>query len=121
MKRIALISWSKQEEQIVSQQYAKHPILKPWLAEQSKFQAADLRIILPEDRLLIAALNKEGVAAETVSWSDENVDWSIYNLCLVRTVWFWHYNPEKFFSFAEYIETKTTLWNSAELMRWVSQ
>jgi glutathione synthase/RimK-type ligase-like ATP-grasp enzyme len=118
MKKVALISWSKQEEIIVRQQYSHHPVLKSWLEEQSKFTAADSRIILPEDRLLIAELNKKGILAETVSWMDENVNWSDYHLCIVRSVWFWHHNPEKFFDFAGQIEADIPVWNSCELMRW---
>lgn len=120
MKKVAILSWSKQEELMATQEYLHHPVLKSWLEEQSKFQASDSRIILPEDRLLIAELAKIGIEAETVSWLNPDINWSDYGLCIVRTTWLWHANPEKFFKFTEDLANKVTLWNSVELMRWVS-
>lgn len=120
MKKVAILTWSKEEELFATKEYQHHPVLKPWLEVQAKFQAEDGRIILPEDRLLISALAEIGINAETVSWLNPKTNWSNYGLCIIRTTWLWHANPEKFFKFAEMVTAKTTLWNSVKLMRWVA-
>lgn len=120
MKKIALLAMSAIEEQHIIQEYQQHPVLNKWLEEQSKFKTKDNRIILPEDRLLIAELAKRNIHAETIAWDDSTIDWSQYALCIVRSAWFWHVYPEKFFNLASTIEKQTILWNSVNLMQWIA-
>jgi hypothetical protein len=69
----------------------------------------------PDDRPLIGALADRGVTAEPVVWDDPAVDWSAYDLVVVRSTW--DYSPRRD-EFVAWAESVPRLENPADVIRW---
>ncbi len=69
----------------------------------------------PDDRPLVGALSERGVAAEPVVWDDPDVDWSAFDLVVVRSTWDYSPRREEFVRWAEQVPR---LENSAAVLRW---
>lgn len=77
--------------------------------------SADLPRLHEEDRPLVPALADRGVHAEPVVWNDPEVDWSTYDLVIVRSAW--DYAPQR----AEFLQWSTSvprLLNPPNVLRW---
>jgi glutathione synthase/RimK-type ligase-like ATP-grasp enzyme len=73
-----------------------------------------------DDELLRTALGERDCEAQSVVWDDEEVDWSAFDLCLVRSTWDYHEKHEEFVAWARRVETASALRNPAELIAWNS-
>jgi hypothetical protein len=74
---------------------------------------------LDEDApVLLAALADEGLDAGPAVWTDEGVDWSSYDLVVVRSTWDYHERLDDFLAWARRVESVTTLANSADVLAW---
>lgn len=75
------------------------------------------------DRMMDAlrpAFRKLVMRVEDIDWAEPGVDWARFDAVLIGTTWdYWDYQ-DAFLSTLEEIETKTRLYNSAELVRWNS-
>lgn len=71
-----------------------------------------------DDDALIAALARRGVAAVPAVWDDPAVDWSAFDLVVVRTTWDYDERRDAFVTWAEDVEAVTPLWNPAAVVRW---
>ncbi|MFC4150333.1 RimK family alpha-L-glutamate ligase [Micromonospora mangrovi] len=69
----------------------------------------------PDDRLVLAPLAALGVAAEPVIWDDPSVDWSRYDLAVLRSPWDYALRRDEFVAWAQ---TVPHLVNPAEVVRW---
>ncbi|MCG5446919.1 hypothetical protein NIE79_005627 [Micromonospora sp. NIE79] len=76
---------------------------------------ADLADLDPDDRLVLAPLAARGVAVQTVVWDDPDVDWSSYDLVVLRSPWDYALRRDEFVSWAA---TVPTLVNPADVVRW---
>ncbi|MFI6237921.1 RimK family alpha-L-glutamate ligase [Micromonospora sp. NPDC050784] len=76
---------------------------------------ADLADLDPDDRLVLAPLAARGVAVQTVIWDDPDVDWSSYDLVVLRSPWDYALRRDEFVSWAS---TVPALVNPAEVVRW---
>ncbi|MGH2838209.1 MAG: ATP-grasp domain-containing protein [Thermoleophilaceae bacterium] len=70
----------------------------------------------PDDAPLRAALGDE---AEPVIWSDPEVDWSAYDVVLVRTIWDYFERHEEILAWLDRVPVP--LWNPADTLRWNSE
>jgi glutathione synthase/RimK-type ligase-like ATP-grasp enzyme len=70
----------------------------------------------PDDAPLRAALGDE---AEPVIWSDPDVDWSAYDVVLVRTIWDYFERHEEFLAWLDRVPVP--MWNPADTLRWNSE
>ncbi|MCK9795759.1 hypothetical protein M1843_18605 [Isoptericola sp. 4D.3] len=68
-----------------------------------------------DDRPLLAALTERGVVAEAVVWDDPDVDWSVYDLVVVRSTW--DYSPRRD-AFLAWAQGVPRLENPATVLRW---
>jgi glutathione synthase/RimK-type ligase-like ATP-grasp enzyme len=68
----------------------------------------------PDEPALVAALDRAGVSAEGHSW-DDNVDWSSYDLVVVRSTWDYVARREEFLTWADAVPR---LANPASVVRW---
>jgi hypothetical protein len=68
-----------------------------------------------DDRPLIGALADRGVTAEPVVWDDRAVDWSAYDLVVVRSTWDYSARRDEFVAWAESVPR---LENPADVIRW---
>jgi hypothetical protein len=67
---------------------------------------------------LLAALASLGVAAEPAVWTDPNVDYSRYDLVVVRSTWDYHHQLDAFLAWVERVAATTPLANAATVLAW---
>lgn len=75
----------------------------------------------PEGAIDVAlhhALEERGVAFERPLWSDPAVDWSAYDLAVVRTAWDYTQDRDAFVAWAVRAGSATTLENPPDVLRW---
>lgn len=74
---------------------------------------------LPElddgEDLVIDPLRADGIDADIVVWDDESIDWSAYDLAIIRTVWDY---PTKRDDFVEWARSVPRLANPAHVVEW---
>jgi glutathione synthase/RimK-type ligase-like ATP-grasp enzyme len=74
---------------------------------------------LDEDAaVLLPALAAAGLDAGPAVWTDDGVDWSAYDLVVVRSTWDYHERHVEFLDWARSVESVTTLANSADVLTW---
>ncbi|MEO7981935.1 MAG: hypothetical protein ABI807_13720 [Sporichthyaceae bacterium] len=74
---------------------------------------------LDEDAaVLLAALVAEGLDAGPAVWTDDGVDWSSYDLVVVRSTWDYQGRHAEFLDWARRVESVTSLANSADVLAW---
>lgn len=71
-----------------------------------------------EDAPLVSALAERGVHAEAVVWDDRTVDWSAYDLVLIRSTWDYAQRRAEFLTWAAAVERTSTLANPYAVVRW---
>ncbi|MFI7023407.1 RimK family alpha-L-glutamate ligase [Micromonospora sp. NPDC049900] len=85
---------------------------KPRVALVTCTELADLE---PDDRLVIGPLADRGVTAEPVVWDDPAVDWSGYDLAMLRSPWDYISRRDEFVAWATQVPR---LANPADVVRW---
>jgi glutathione synthase/RimK-type ligase-like ATP-grasp enzyme len=73
-----------------------------------------------DDDLLRAVLAARDCEAQAVVWDEAGVDWSRFDLCLVRSTWDYHEKHPEFLRWARQVEAAAGLQNPAELIAWNS-
>lgn len=68
--------------------------------------------------LLIAALRGAGVDAHEVDWDDDDIDWSRYDLALLRSTWDYFERLPEFLDWAARVAEHTRLVNPLAVVRW---
>ncbi|MEV6925773.1 hypothetical protein AB0M46_14905 [Dactylosporangium sp. NPDC051485] len=76
---------------------------------------ADLPDLDEDDRALVPALAERGIAAEPVAWTDPGVDWSAYDLAVIRNTWDYARRREEFVAWARGVPR---LANAAAVIEW---
>jgi hypothetical protein len=76
---------------------------------------AELPALEPDDQLVIAPLAALGVRAEAVVWDDPSVDWSAYDLAVLRSPWDYATRRDEFVSWARSVPR---LANPADVVAW---
>jgi len=71
-----------------------------------------------DEQLMLDLLRSANIDAEVVSWDDDSVDWSGFGLCVLRSTWNYHEQPERFLDWAEGVARVTALQNPVEVIRW---
>ncbi|MEH0934984.1 ATP-grasp domain-containing protein [Micromonospora psammae] len=69
----------------------------------------------PDDRLVLAPLAARGVLADVAVWDDPAVDWSGYDLAVLRSPWDYALRRDEFVAWAA---TVPTLVNPVDVVRW---
>jgi hypothetical protein len=80
--------------------------------------SADQPALCDDDQVLRSALESAGMRAQVVVWTDAAVDWSKAAVCMVRSVWDYHLQPEHFREWMTSVDAMTTLLNPRDLMTW---
>jgi hypothetical protein len=83
------------------------------LATAAEFPALD-----EDGPALLAALANQGVDAEPAVWSDGGVDWSAYDLVVVRSTWDYHLRRDEFLAWASSVARDTRLLNPVDVLAW---
>ena len=71
----------------------------------------------PESHLLIHELCVLGIPSELISWRAP-LDWSLFDLVVIRTPWDYFLHLEEFLSWVEDVEKVTKVLNSSCILRW---
>jgi hypothetical protein len=71
-----------------------------------------------ESRLLVAALEHAGLVVEPSVWTEPSIDWSAFDLVLVRCAWDYHQRHAEFLAWAERVSATTALANPEPVIRW---
>jgi O-ureido-D-serine cyclo-ligase len=72
----------------------------------------------PDMPLLLAALRDAGAEAHEVDWDDDGVDWSRYDLALLRSTWDYAQRVQEFLDWAARVAERTRLVNPLAAVRW---
>jgi len=72
----------------------------------------------PDDALLVAALRERGLDPRPAVWSDPQVDWGAFDLCLIRSVWDYFHRPAEFLEWVDGAGAVVELWNPPQTLRW---
>jgi hypothetical protein len=67
---------------------------------------------------LVPALEALGVRASPAVWDDPTVDWSAFDLVVVRSTWDYTDRLDEFLTWADRVESVTRLENPARVLRW---
>ncbi len=79
----------------------------------------DLGPYVADDDLAIGPLNSLEWDVSTVSWRDTSVDWSTFEIVIVRTPWDYQESPDEFLTVLETIvRSAARLENSLQTIRW---
>ena len=70
-----------------------------------------VRNILNEDACLARALKRSGVHVSRVAWSDPDVDWSGFDLALIRQTWDYFERFDEFRRWLDHVEGATRVIN----------
>lgn len=79
---------------------------------------AELTVLDPDDELLAEAVRALGAEVRPEVWDDGEVDWSAYDLVLVRSPWDYHLRRDAFVHWAQRVESLTRLRNAAATIAW---
>lgn len=67
---------------------------------------------------LVRALEEAGAGASAEVWDDGEVDWSGFDLAVIRSTWDYSWRAAEFTAWAERCGTATRLANPADVVRW---
>lgn len=79
---------------------------------------ADLPDLDPDDVPLLEALRARGVEPVAAVWDDPAVDWSGFDLVVIRSTWDYAQRRPEFLAWAERVEQVTRLSNPFAVVRW---
>ena len=71
-----------------------------------------------EDTPLVPALRESGIEGVPLTWNDPSVDWSGYDMVVVRTTWDYSNKIAAFVAWIDRVAAARPLWNPASLIRW---
>ncbi len=82
--------------------------------------AAHVPDLAPDDRELLYALRRRGVATEIAVWDDSALDWAAAPVTVVRSVFDYHLRRDEFVAWVDRVEPLTRLYNAPGTIRWNS-
>ena len=83
------------------------------LATASEFPELD-----EDGPVLVGALASRGARAEPAVWTDPDVDWSAYDLVVIRSTWDYAPRRDEFVAWAHRVAAVTRLANPAPVIEW---
>lgn len=85
------------------------------MARVALVTCSELAELADDDRLLLEPLAEHGAPAEPVVWDASDVDWTSYDLAVLRSTWDYPKRREQFLAWAD---SAPALANPAEVVRW---
>jgi glutathione synthase/RimK-type ligase-like ATP-grasp enzyme len=74
------------------------------LARVALVTCAEIPLLEPDDRLVVEPLARHGITAEPGVWNDPAVDWSAYDLVVLRSTWDYAGRREEFVAWARSVK-----------------
>lgn len=72
----------------------------------------------PDTPLILDSLTSDGTPAEMVVWHDPDVDWSAYDLAVLRSPWDYPLSPAEFDQWLQHVAPLTRVLNEPHMVRW---
>jgi glutathione synthase/RimK-type ligase-like ATP-grasp enzyme len=72
----------------------------------------------PDSRALLRALGARGVDVEPVVWTDSGIDWSSYDMVVIRNTWDYSTRLAEFEAWVDRVDSVVPLWNPAPVVHW---
>jgi hypothetical protein len=72
----------------------------------------------PDETLTVSALRGAGIDASMAAWDDPGVVWSGFDLCVIRSTWNYHRDPERFVLWLDRAWAESFVANPAPVVRW---
>lgn len=80
---------------------------------------ADYPLLTDDDRPLIGAFARCSATAVPVHWDVASVEWSDFDLVVLRSCWDYHVRPQEFRAWLErLLDSRATVLNAVELVQW---
>ena len=71
------------------------------------------------DNLVRDILQQRGIAVDEISWRANDVDWSLYDMVVIRSPWDYQHAPDDFLRVLATIDaSRASLQNSLEIVQW---
>lgn len=71
------------------------------------------------DSMLVEPLRHLGIEAHLTRWNDPSVDWSVFDMVVVRGCWDYHLQPEAFRAWIGHLtKLEVPLWNPPQVLHW---
>jgi hypothetical protein len=83
------------------------------LVTSSQFPA-----LADDDRPLVSYLQKIGIEAVPLVWSEPGIRWEDFDRCVLRSTWDYHRKFAEFNAWLDRVEPLTELWNPPPILRW---
>jgi hypothetical protein len=74
----------------------------------------------PDDCLFKDELVKRGHKVSACIWDDKSIDWSKFDVSIMRSAWDYHLKKDQFYAWMDKVSRQTKLLNPPELMKWSS-
>ncbi|MCC7529279.1 MAG: hypothetical protein IT342_12220 [Candidatus Melainabacteria bacterium] len=74
----------------------------------------------PDDCLFKDELVRRGHKVFASIWDDQSIDWSGFDVCIMRSAWDYHLKKDQFYTWIDKVARQSKLFNPPELMRWSS-
>jgi glutathione synthase/RimK-type ligase-like ATP-grasp enzyme len=73
------------------------------------------------DQFIVPPLKKRGFEAHAVAWDDTRIDWTRFDVIVLRSCWNYHLHYEQFLAWLNRIKRlKVPVWNPIPVIRWNS-
>jgi hypothetical protein len=79
---------------------------------------SDTPNLVPDDLILLDELTARGLTAAPIIWDDPTVDWSQFDMAVLRETWDYHLRLEEFLAWVDHTSNVTLLLNPPSLVRW---
>ena len=67
---------------------------------------------------IVAALGARGIEAVVADWHDETVDWTTFDLAVIRSTWDYTWQLDRFLAWSDRVSDATRLANPSPVVRW---
>jgi len=74
----------------------------------------------PDITQVLTAISSAKMQPSLISWDDPNIDFSTFDICLLKTPWNYCNNHQAFIDWAKRVATQTQLFNSPDIIQWNS-
>lgn len=71
-----------------------------------------------DEQPMLDALAAAGHTAQTAAWDDDSVDWSRFDIAIIRATWNYFENPAAFVHWIDRVATQTVLLNPPATLKW---
>ncbi|HYJ21344.1 MAG TPA: hypothetical protein VEW07_04905 [Solirubrobacterales bacterium] len=74
--------------------------------------------LTPDDDVLVAAIAARGMEAVPAVWDAPEVEWAEFDGCVIRSVWDYHLQPDRFLAWSARVAAAIPTWNPHQLIVW---